>query len=295
MPWAAHKEKNTQTQDFISSHILVGHIWHHTQWLVRASWHHSLQFQQPALAGREELRSCCKWCPWGRKCSLPSSLTPLAEKRPFSLGSDSTKVTQLLTLPHPLGCYVGVWGRRPTFEHKLSSSHDPGGVHAPAVTALGIDGEGGVLADRVRVVVVMPFPGVIVVMEDEVACEEEDFGPHLTALAHPFAMQANGEVSLRGQEGRVMLIWPVDDSTGYAGMVVVLQSQDKHKERSCFMREQCACAVQTGITMARTGGEAPDHCHLWPGYPSSTCSLAPLHRWGVCACVCSQVHVFGQH
>lgn len=92
------------------------------------------------------------------------------------------------------------------FEHKLGSSHDPGGVHASAVTALGIDGEGGVLADRVGVVVVMAFPGVIVVMEDEVACEEEDFRPYLTALAHPFAMQANSEVSLGGQEGRVMLI-----------------------------------------------------------------------------------------
>ncbi|KAG8510373.1 hypothetical protein J0S82_017900, partial [Galemys pyrenaicus] len=30
---------------------------------------------------------------------------------------------------------------------------------------------------------------VVVVMEDEVACEEEDLGPHLTTLAHPLAMQ----------------------------------------------------------------------------------------------------------
>lgn len=43
----------------------------------------------------------------------------------------------------------------------------------------------------------------------------------------------------------------MDDSTGYAGMVVVLQSRDKHKERSVFMREQCACAVQMGIATAR--------------------------------------------
>lgn len=62
------------------------------------------------------------------------------------------------------------------------------------------------LADGVRVVVVMPFPGVIVVMEDEVAREEEDFRPHLTALAHPLTMQADGQVSLGGQERRVVFI-----------------------------------------------------------------------------------------
>lgn len=79
-------------------------------------------------------------------------------------------------------------------------------MHAPAVAALGVDGEGGVLADGVRVVVVVPFPGVVVVMEDEVAREEEDFGPHLAALAHPLAMQADGQVSLGGQEGRAVLV-----------------------------------------------------------------------------------------
>lgn len=79
-------------------------------------------------------------------------------------------------------------------------------MHAPAVAALGIDGEGGMLADRVGVVVVMPLPGVIVVVEDEVACEEEDFGPNLTALAHPLAMQTNSQVSFGGQEGRAVLI-----------------------------------------------------------------------------------------
>lgn len=92
------------------------------------------------------------------------------------------------------------------FEYKLCSSQDPGGVHAPAVAALGVDGEGRVLADGVGVVVVMPFPGVIVVVEDEVAREEEDFGPNLTALAHPLTMQANSQVSLGGQEGWAVLI-----------------------------------------------------------------------------------------
>lgn len=75
---------------------------------------------------------------------------------------------------------------RLTFEHKLCASHDPRGEHTAAVAASSVDGEGGVFADRVRVVVVMALPGIIVVMEDEVAGEEEDFGPHLTTLAHPF-------------------------------------------------------------------------------------------------------------
>lgn len=78
------------------------------------------------------------------------------------------------------------------------------------------------LADGVRVVVVMPFPGVVVVMEDEVAGEEEDFGAYLTALAHPFPMEANGQVSLGGQDGRVVFIGPVNDAAGYARMVVIL-------------------------------------------------------------------------
>lgn len=43
---------------------------------------------------------------------------------------------------------VGMCGS-PTFEHKLRAAHDPGGVHTTAVAALGIDGEGGVLAHGV--------------------------------------------------------------------------------------------------------------------------------------------------
>lgn len=138
---------------------------------------------------------------------LPNlSPTSLPEEKPLPSGSAWTKISSNCSVSHPLGCYFGSRGGSPTFEHKLSSSHDPGGMHAPAVAALGVDGEGGVLADRVGVVVVMPFPGVIVVMEDEVAREEEDFGPHLTALAHPLAVQPDGQVGLGGQEGRAVLI-----------------------------------------------------------------------------------------
>lgn len=55
------------------------------------------------------------------------------------------------------------------------------------------------LADGVRVVVVMPFPGVVVVVEDEVAGEEEDFRLNVTVLAHPLAMKAHGQVSFERQ------------------------------------------------------------------------------------------------
>lgn len=72
----------------------------------------------------------------------------------------------------------------------------------------------------------MSFPGIIVVVEDEVAGEEEDLGAYLTALAHPFSMEANGQVSLGGQDGRVVFIGPVNDAAGYARMVVVLEQRN---------------------------------------------------------------------
>lgn len=73
----------------------------------------------------------------------------------------------------------------------------------------------------------MPFPGVVVVMKDEVAGEEEDLGAHLTALAHPFPMEANGQVSLGGQYGRVVFIRPVNDAAGYARVIVVLKRRNE--------------------------------------------------------------------
>ena len=75
-----------------------------------------------------------------------------------------------------------------TFEHKLRAAHHFGRVHSSAVASLGIDSEGGVLADGVGVVVVVTFPGVVVVMEDEVPSEEEDLRSHLAALADPLSV-----------------------------------------------------------------------------------------------------------
>lgn len=111
----------------------------------------------------------------------------------------------------------------PTFEHKLRSAHHFGRVHSSAVASLGVDGEGGVFADGVGVVVVVAFPGVVVVVEDEVPREEEHLRPHLAALAHPLAVQPDGQVRLGGQDGRVMLVRAVDDPACDARAVMVLQ------------------------------------------------------------------------
>lgn len=93
----------------------------------------------------------------------------------------------------------------------------------PAVAPAGVDGEGGVFADGVRVVVVVALPRVVVVVEDEVAGEEEDLRTHLAALTHPLTVQTHGQVGPRRQDGRVELVGAVDDAAGDAAVVVVLQ------------------------------------------------------------------------
>lgn len=79
-------------------------------------------------------------------------------------------------------------------------------MEASAVAAAGVYGEGGVLADGVRVVIVEALPGVVVVVEDEVAGEEEHLGANLAALAHPLTVKPNGQVGPWRQDGGVELI-----------------------------------------------------------------------------------------
>lgn len=117
-----------------------------------------------------------------------------------------------------------------TFEHKLRATHDFGWVDSPAVASLGIDGEGGVLADGVGVVVVVALPGVVVVVEDEVPSQEEHLWPHLTALAHPLSVQPDGQVSLGGQDGWVVLIRAEDDSARDARVVMVLKQTERNPQ-----------------------------------------------------------------
>lgn len=94
-----------------------------------------------------------------------------------------------------------------------------------AVPPSSVDIEGGVFADGVRVVVVVALPGLIVVMEDEVTGQEEDLRVNLTALAHPLAVQHHCHVRPRRQDGRVELIRNVDDTTGNAAVVMVLEEE----------------------------------------------------------------------
>lgn len=61
-------------------------------------------------------------------------------------------------------------------------------MYSPAVTTLGIDNESGMLADWVRIMIVVTFPGIVVIMEDEMPGEKKHFWTNFTALAHPFAM-----------------------------------------------------------------------------------------------------------
>lgn len=101
-------------------------------------------------------------------------------------------------------------------------------MEASAVAPAGVYAEGGVLADGVGVVIVEALPGVVVVVEDEVAGEEEDLGPDLAPLAHPLAVKAHGQVGPRGQDGWVELIRAVDDAADNAAVVVVLEGRKKN-------------------------------------------------------------------
>lgn len=113
-------------------------------------------------------------------------------------------------------------------------------MDSPAVASLGIDGEGGVLADGVRVVVIVALPGVVVVVEDEVPSQEEHLRPHLTALAHPLSVQPDGQVRLGGQDGWVVLVRAVDDSARDTRAVVVLkQSREKPSVGITWDTGQC--------------------------------------------------------
>lgn len=95
-------------------------------------------------------------------------------------------------------------------------------MEASAVASAGVDGEGRVLADGVRVVVVVTLPGVVVVVEDKVPGEEEHLRADLAALAHPMAVQAYRQVGPRRQDRGVELVRAVDDAAGDAAVVVIL-------------------------------------------------------------------------
>lgn len=96
-------------------------------------------------------------------------------------------------------------------------------MEASTVASPGVYGEGGVFADGVGVVVVEALPRVVVVVEDEVAGEEEDLGADLAALAHPLTVEPHGQVGPRRQDGGVELVRAVDDAADDAAVVVILE------------------------------------------------------------------------
>lgn len=100
-------------------------------------------------------------------------------------------------------------------------------MEASAVASAGVDGKGWVLADGVRVVVVVALPGVVVVVEDKVPGKEEHLRADLAALAHPLAVQAHRQVGPRRQDRGVELVRAVDDAAGDAAVVVVLLEKQR--------------------------------------------------------------------
>lgn len=128
--------------------------------------------------------------------------------------------------PHLVGLCCKKERELDTFEDKVGAAHHKVGVETSAVASAGVDGKGWVFADRVRVVVVVALPGVVVVVEDKVSGEEEHLGADLAALAHPLAVQAHRQVGPRRQDRGVELVRAVDDATGDAAVVVILQ--EKH-------------------------------------------------------------------
>lgn len=75
------------------------------------------------------------------------------------------------------------------FEDQLgASSHDAGGGSLIVMTQ-SIDGESWLLAERVRVVVIVAFPAAVVGVEDEIPGKEKHSWPDFAARADPVAAQ----------------------------------------------------------------------------------------------------------
>lgn len=92
----------------------------------------------------------------------------------------------------------------------------------------GVDGERGLPAERVGVVIVMPFPGVVVAVECEVPGEEEHGRPDLAVGADPAAAELHRQRGSGGQDRRVVLISPGNNPARRARVHVVLQETENN-------------------------------------------------------------------
>lgn len=112
---------------------------------------------------------------------------------------------------------------------QLGATAHLGGGDALRVVPGGVDGEGGLPAERVGVVIVVPFPGVVAAVECEEAGEEEHGRPDLAVGADPAAAELHGQRGSGGQDRGVMLIGPGDDPARRARVHVVLQKAENQK------------------------------------------------------------------
>lgn len=122
---------------------------------------------------------------------------------------------------------VELWVVNLTFEHKLGAAHHACGEQPAAVAPSGVDAEGRVFADRVRVMVVTPLPRVVVVVEDEVAREEQNLRPDLAAPGRPVPVKTDRQVRPRREDGRVEGVGAGDDPAGDAAVVVILRTDEQ--------------------------------------------------------------------
>lgn len=157
-------------------------------------------------------------------------------------------------------------GAGPTLEHELRAAQDPGGVHAAAVATPWREGEGGVLAHGVRVVIVVPLPAMVVVVEDEVAGQKRTRAAPRSAGSPTRAAPQLG--SALGASRRRASVRAVDDAAGDEAWSCGFCSPDKGWEETVSKR-----AAQT-------------HSLASPGAPCPV-TRVPQGAWGVQVPACS--------
>lgn len=112
-------------------------------------------------------------------------------------------------------------------EDELGASRHFGRGVSLSIVARGLQGEGGLAAGGIRVVMVEAFPGVLIWAEGEVSGEEEDGRPDFTALAHPAAVQRwRSRRRDTGQHRGALFRGPEDQGARRAGVDVVLVEID---------------------------------------------------------------------
>lgn len=122
-------------------------------------------------------------------------------------------------LVHGRGSHLG------HLEDKLKGSWDFGGGVLLGVVAQRSQGERGLRAGGVGVVLVDAFPGVLAGLKGEVTSEEKYVGTGFTVLAHPVANQGQRNCRDAGQHRGALFCGAVHQSAHWAGVDVMLQNK----------------------------------------------------------------------